>query len=260
MSSDFSLTFLSSLTPGEIAYCCAVLLLAYGLRGSSGFGGVVGLPLIALVIPVKVLAPAWSLLGIASSLTILGRDRAHIATRAFLAFLPWCALGIGIGLVLFKALQAEALARALGALILFYAGHALWRTASPGMRDPLPAWLMRPAASALSGAVGTMFGAMATIFFAMYLDSHTLEKQAFRATISAMLLSLSVVRVIGYASVGELTAESLAVFLAALPAMAIGIYAGGRIHARISETAFRRLVCAILIVSAIPLLLRQESR
>jgi uncharacterized membrane protein YfcA len=248
--------FFGSLTAGEIAYCCAVLLVAYSLRGSSGFGGVIGLPLLALVIPVKVLAPAWSLLGIASSAAILGRDRAHVARRAFAQFLPWCALGIGIGLFLFKMLDAVVLARALGVLILLYACYMIWLTVRPQARDPLPAALLGPAAGALSGVVGTMFGAMATIFFAMYLNAHALEKHAFRATISAMLLALSLVRTVAYAAVGELSAESLAVFAAALPAMALGIYAGSRIHARISEKAFKRLVCAILVACAIPLLLK----
>ena len=101
-----------------------------------------------------------------------------------------------------------------------------------------------------------MFGAMASIFFAVYLNAYAMEKHAFRATISAMLLSLSLIRLVAYASVGELTAESLALFAAALPAMALGIYAGSRIHARISEKAFKRLVCAILLACAIPLLLK----
>ncbi len=48
----------------ELAYCIAVLLFTFALRGSLGFGGAVGLPLLALVIPVKILAPAWSLVGI----------------------------------------------------------------------------------------------------------------------------------------------------------------------------------------------------
>jgi len=237
------------LSAAEIAYCGVVLLLAYSLRGSSGFGAVIGMPLLALVIPVKVLAPAWTLLGIASSLAILGKDRAHVAKRPFIAFLPWCALGIAIGLFFFKTLDAVALARALGVLILLYAAYSIWLT------QKVPS-IVRPAASVLSGAVGTMFGAMATIFFAMYLQANALEKHAFRATISAMLLALSVVRAIAYVSVGEFSAESMVVFLAALPAMALGIWVGGRIHAKISETAFKRLVCAILVVCAIPLLLK----
>ena len=80
------------------------MLLAYGLRGSTGFGGAVGMPLLALVLPIKILIPVWTLLGFASSVAILGRDRRHVARRDFIAFLPWCVLGIAIGLYLFKTL------------------------------------------------------------------------------------------------------------------------------------------------------------
>ena len=38
---------------------------------------------------------------------------------------------------------------------------------------------VRPAAGALSGVVGTMFGAMASIFFAMYLNACALDKRGF---------------------------------------------------------------------------------
>ena len=233
-----------------------MLLVAYSLRGSTGFGGLIGMPLLALVIPVKVLAPAWTLLGIASSATILGGDRAHVDKRAFALFLPWCIVGIGAGLYLFEVLDTLALARALGVMILLYACYMGWLILHPQARDPLPAGAVRPAAGVLSGVVGTMFGAMASIFFAMYLNACALEKQAFRATISAMLLALSLIRLVAYAAVGELGAESLVVFVAALPAMGLGIYLGGRLHARMSETLFKGLVCAILVVCAIPLLLR----
>ena len=232
------------------------MLVAYSLRGSTGFGGLIGMPLLALVIPVKVLAPAWTLLGIASSATILGGDRAYVDKRAFASFLPWCLVGIGAGLYLFKVLEAAALARALGVLVLLYAAYTAWLIAQPQARDPLPAGAVRPAAGVLSGVVGTMFGAMASIFFAMYLNACALDKRAFRATISAMLLALSLIRLVAYAAVGELGAESLAVFATALPIMGLGIYLGGRIHARMSEGLFKGLVCAILVVCAIPLLLR----
>ena len=214
------------------------------------------MPLLALVIPVKVLAPAWTLLGIASSATILGGDRAYVDKRVFVSFLPWCIAGIGAGLYLFKTLDAQMLGRALGVLVLAYAGYMAWLIAQPASRDPLPAGAVRPAAGLLSGAVGTMFGAMASIFFAMYLNACALEKQAFRATISAMLLALSLIRLVAYAAVGELSAEALVLFAAALPAMGLGIYLGGRIHARMSEALFKALVCAILVICAMPLLLR----
>ena len=102
---------MQDLSPLELAYCVAVLLFTFALRGSLGFGGAIGLPLLALVIPVKVLAPAWSLIGIVSSAAIIGRDRKHVAKREFLRLLPGCALGIAAGLFFFKTLDAVLLAR-----------------------------------------------------------------------------------------------------------------------------------------------------
>jgi uncharacterized membrane protein YfcA len=239
----------------ELAYCIAVLLFTFALRGSLGFGGAVGLPLLALVIPVKVLAPAWSLIGIASSAAIIGRDRKHVAKREFLWLLPGCALGIAAGLFFFKTLDAAILARSLGAFIILYAIYSLWMsTRPPGSAPPVPPALLRPLASFFSGAVGTLFGSMASIFFAMYLDASGANKQAFRATLSAMLMTLSVARTIGYAAVHELTLDSFILCAAALPAMGLGLLVGDRIYSGLSQTAFQRVVCAALFLCGVPLL------
>ena len=248
---------MAALSPLELAYCAAVLLLAYGLRGSTGFGGAVGMPLLALVLPIKALVPVWTLLGFTSSVAILGRDRRHVSRRAFVEFIPWCLLGIAIGLYFFKTLDARTLARGLGVLVLGYAIYSWWGSlrppANPRHRVPRA---FGPVAGALSGAVGTIFGTMGTVFFSMYLDALGLAKEAFRATVSAMLLALSCARGIGYFAVGEFTAETWLMFAAAFPLMLVGIYIGDRIHVNLSERTFRRLVSATLFLCGIPLLLR----
>jgi uncharacterized membrane protein YfcA len=116
--------------------------------------------------------------------------------------------------------------------------------------------VLRPAARFLSGAVGTLFGSMASIFFAMYLDASGAGKQAFRATLSAMLMTLSVARTVGYAAVNELTPDSFILCAAALPAMGIGLLVGERIHSGLSQAAFQRMVCAALFLCGVPLLLK----
>ncbi|MGH8690320.1 MAG: TSUP family transporter, partial [Burkholderiales bacterium] len=232
-----------------------MLLLNFTLRGSLGFGGALGLPLLALVIPVKILAPAWSLVGIVSSAAIIGKDRQHVAKRELLGLLPGCALGVAAGLFAFKTLDAALLARALGAFIILYAAYTLWMSTQPaGTRPPVPPAVLKPAASFLSGTVGTMFGAMASIFFAIYLDASGARKHTFRATLSAMLLTLSVARAIGYAAVDELTLDSFILCAAALPAMGIGLLVGDRIHTGLSERTFKRLVCAALLACGLPLI------
>jgi uncharacterized membrane protein YfcA len=239
---------LLDLSPLALAYCVLVLLLNFTLRGSLGFGGALGLPLLALAIPVKVIAPAWSLIGIVSSVAIVGRGRRHIDWREFTGLLPGCALGIAAGLFIFKAVDTVTLGRALGAFIIAYAVYSWWK---PAFR--LKA--LRPAASVLSGIVGTIFGAMATIFFAMYLDAGRMTKDAFRATMSAMILTISVARTAGYAAVGELTLDSWILCAASIPAMGVGLLVGDRLHTGLSPLAFQRFVCVALGACGIALLL-----
>ena len=251
---------MSALTATELIYCAAILLLAYGLRGSTGFGGSVGMPMLALVVPIKILVPAWTLLGLVSSLAILGKDRRHVDVKRFLVFIPWCALGIVVGLYFFATLDSRTLLRALGVMVMVYSAYFYWTTLRPSAVSELPLRpaprFLSPLAAWLAGLVGALFGAMATVFFAMYLDVRAMPKAAFRATVSAMLLTLCVGRGLGYWAVGEFTREVWIAFAMALPLMLIGIWAGDRIHVNLSELAFKRLVCVVLLLCGIPLLLR----
>lgn len=250
---------MSQLSPLELAYCALVLLLAYGLRGSTGFGGSVGMPLLALVVPIKILVPAWTLLGLVSSLAILGKDRKLVDVRKVLVFVPWCALGVAVGLYFFATLDSRTLLRALGVMVLAYSGYFFWTTLAapkPGSTPGSPPKFLSLLAAGLAGVVGALFGAMATVFFAMYLDVRTMAKTVFRATISAMLLCLCVGRGLGYWAVGEFTREVWIAFAMAAPVMFFGIWLGDRIHLRLSELAFKRVVCGVLVLCGIPLLLR----
>jgi uncharacterized membrane protein YfcA len=245
-----------SLSPWALAYCALALLFAYGLRGSTGFGGALGMAMLVAVLPFKVVVPAWTLLSIASSIAILGHDRRHIAWRDVLPFLPWCVAGIAVGLYVFTSLDSRTLANALGALVFVYAGHSLWTSVRPSHGLRLPAALVVPVNGVAAGATGTVFGTMASLFFVMYLEARRLAKHAFRATMSALLLSMSLVRGIGYYAVGEFTRDALLVFAAAFPFMLLGIYLGNRVHVRLSELAFRRLVGATLMACSVPLMLK----
>jgi uncharacterized membrane protein YfcA len=241
-----------------------VIVASYTLRGSTGFGAAAGMPLLALVLPIKLLVPVWTLLGIASSVTIVARDRRLIATRELMRTLPTGLVGITIGLTLFKTLDARALAQGLGLVVACYGLYAVWGTFRPMFAapqkpavPPKPSRLPAALAGIAGGAVGTMFGTMASVFYAIYFDAIRLTKDRFRATMSAMILTLSIVRGIGYAAVGEFGRDVLIAFALAFPLMLIGIFIGDRFHAGMSDTTFRRLVGAVLIVSGIALLVRR---
>jgi uncharacterized membrane protein YfcA len=230
------------------------MVASYALRGSTGFGAAAAMPLMALIIPLKVLIPAWTLIGLTAGLTLLGRDRAHIAWSDMARLLPSCLVGIAIGLYVFTSLDSATLARGLGVLIVLYGAYSLWLTGGQQTGWQASPRLIAPIAGALGGSVGTTFGTMASVFFAIYFDVLRMAKEQFRASMSAILVALGIVRGLGYWVVGEYTRDVLITVAIALPMMLVGIFIGNRIHTGLSDLAFRRLVSGALIVSGLALL------
>jgi len=247
---------IQSLSTPEIVYCCVVIVLAYAARGSTGFGAAAAMPLMGLVVPMKVLVPAWTLLGIVAGASLMGVDRRNISWMDIARVLPTCLIGIGLGVWLFTQLDARTLAQGLGLLVIAYGVYAAWGTFRPLKPPQLPGNIVGPIAGLVGGMVGATFGTLASLFFAIYLDAIRLAKEAFRATMTALLLALTVARGIGYWMVGEFNRDVLLMFAATLPMMLIGIFIGDRIHTGLDDTTFRRLVSGALIVSGLALLVK----
>lgn len=246
---------MDALTLPELVYFGLVLVMSYSVRGSAGFGGAT-VPLLAIVMSLKLVVPLVTFLGLLSSSAILLKDHRHVSWRDTWIVIPYCVIGVLIGLYFFKTLDARALARALGILVLAYGSYSLWVTVRPGFRFRFPLKVVAPLMGSAAGFIGTLFGAMAGIFFAIYLDYLKLGKNEFRATIAAILFALGLFRGLGYISVGAFDSEVLIVCAAAVPLMAIGIFLGNRIHANLNQIAFKRFVALIFLASSVPLLLR----
>ena len=139
---------------------------------------------------------------------------------------------------------------------MFLTAYALWslRPHAPPRAEP-----RRPVAiaSGISGAVvATLFGGMAGPFFAVYLDALRLGRARFRATMSTVLFLLSIVRIAGYGGLGLYDARVGALFLALMPVMIVGMVAGERLHQRLSDARFEKIVAVLLVASGIALALK----
>jgi hypothetical protein len=244
---------MSSLSPAEIAYCCVVLVLSFAVRGGIGFGAA-ALPLIALVLPMKLVVPVFTVLGIFSSWSIVFHDARHVDWPELRRLFPYTVGGALVGLYFYNAFDARSLAQGLGALVLAYGSLSLWQSLRPGRAWRWPPRLVLPVTGTLAGIVGTLFGAMAGVFYAIYLDMRNPGKHRFRATVAATLLLLGVVRGSGYFAVGAYDQEALLATAISLPLMYIGVALGNRVHANLSEAAFRRLLAVVLIGSGVPLI------
>ena len=82
-----------------------MIVVSYAVRGSTGFGAAAAMPLLGLVVPIKILVPAWSLLGAASSIALVAREYRQVALRELVRTIPSGLVGIAIGLTVFKLLM-----------------------------------------------------------------------------------------------------------------------------------------------------------
>jgi uncharacterized membrane protein YfcA len=236
-----------------LAYSFAVIVIAYSLRGGTGFGAAIAMPLLAIVVPMKLLVPAWSVLSVVAGATILRHVYDKIAWADVRPLMPSCMLGIALGLAFYKALDSPTLARGLGILVFLYGVFSL--TAS---FRPAPTWQLAPSTLAkvsglIGGAVGTTFGALTSLSFAVYFDAIRMPSEQFRATMSAALVTMGLVRALGYLATGEFTAQVWVLLAITLPMVLVGIYIGNRLQAELNELMFRRLVSLTLIVSGFAL-------
>ena len=246
---------MATLSPAELLYFCVIIFISYAIRGSAGFGGVT-IPLLAWVVSLKIAVPMVTFLGLISSIAILRTDYRHIAWRDLWPLLPWTTLGVAIGIYFFKVLDATTLARILGGFVLCYGAYALLATwCAPG-KLKLPMSAIIPIAGTFAGCIGTLFGSMAGMFFAIYLDILRHGRAVFRATVAAILFALGILRGGAYVITGEFNQDVMTACAIALPVMGLGIFVGNRIHANLNDIAFKRLVASILMVSGLPLLLR----
>jgi uncharacterized membrane protein YfcA len=71
-----------------------------------------------------------------------------------------------------------------------------------------------------------------------------------------MLMALSIVRAIGYVAVNELTLDSFILTAAAVPAMGLGLLVGDRVYGGLSERAYKRVVCAALLICGVLLIVK----
>ncbi|MGA7984522.1 MAG: sulfite exporter TauE/SafE family protein, partial [Burkholderiales bacterium] len=111
----------------QLAWCALVVVVAYTLRGATGFGaGVAAIPLLVFVLPLRTVIPVITTLGIVASFGQTVREFRHVEWRGVRGLLLPTVAGAAAGLWLFKALHPELLRQALA---LFIIAYALWTLA-----------------------------------------------------------------------------------------------------------------------------------
>lgn len=248
---------MESLSNWQLLFCALVVTLAFTVRGGTGFGGgAIAVPMLALVFPLPVTVPVVTVLNMLSSIGHGIADWRHIVWRAIWHILPGSLVGVLIGLYFLGSFDAKPLSRALGAFVVLY---ALYMMLLAGRVLPVPKrWLpvVIVLTSTSAGFIGSLFGGAAGPLYVIYLNALRLGRDAFRVTITSIMLFQGVTRMAGYAVMGLYDRHVLMLLAAALPTMLFGSWLGAKLIRRVNAEWFNRAIGVVLLASGSALLIK----
>ena len=248
---------MESISNWQMLFSAAVIVVAFAVRGGAGFGGgAVAVPLLSLVFPVQLTVPVVTVLNMLSSIGHGIVDWRKIAWQQIWRILPGSLLGVFIGIYLLSLIDPQPLARALGAFVVLYAIYVLvFANRTPVIPQR---WLLVAAGviSMTAGIIGSLFGGAAGPVYVIYLNTVRLGKDAFRVTITTIMLFQGLTRIAGYAALGLYDTKVLTLLALAVPVMVLGSWLGARVVRRLNQELFNRAIAGVLLVSGAALLLK----
>lgn len=236
------------MTAFEIIYAVGVLLLAYFIRGISGFGsGLVSVPLLALVFPLSLVVPAILLLDFTASLVLGGVNFRQVRWDEVKPLVPFGMIGVALGTTLLVSLPREPLLIALGIFILIFALRSLLNL--HGDKPVSRKWAAP--ASLAGGTVGGMFGTGGPPYV-IYLQHRLQDKGELRATLSGVFFLEGLFRIGSFVAAGLLVQSEVWLgFLLGLPIVFAGLYGGSHVHTGLSQAQMVRVIGILLLLSGL---------
>ncbi len=239
----------------DLALIAAGGFLAALVVGSAGFA----FAIIVTGVWIYVLPPAQIVLLAAVCATLLHiasiwRFRREIEFRLLWPFVLGGVLGVPLGVLALQRLDAALFRHVFGAFMIAYSCYMLWRPHFPVARlssnqariaDGMVGWV-----SGILGGFALLHGTLPTIWCSL----RGWDKQRSRCVYQPYILITGIVVMLCVGLNIDIDRTQLMLPLAAaLPAMALGLWAGMRVFSVISEEHFRRLVLWLILASGISL-------
>jgi uncharacterized protein len=232
-------------------YVVLVIFLATLIRSTIGFGeALVGVPLLALRIPVAIAAPLAVAVSVGIAALVVVQDWRQIEVRSAGWLVGASLLGIPFGLLLLTTASDTVVKLILGVVIAGFAIYSLVARTQRHLHEDHRAWLL--GAGFCSGVLGGAYG-MNGPPLAIYGALRRWSPQQFRATLQGYFLAASIAGLIGYAAVGLWRPEVTRYFVLCVPGVCVGVVVGRWLNRRLSGAGFFRVVYVGLIVTGVAL-------
>ena len=236
-----------------------IIFCAYFIFGVSGFGAsLVAVPLLVQLYPLTTVVPMMVLMDICASLYLGGKSSKEADKRELLWLFPFTLVGMVIGITLLISVPSEPLLIILG----IFAGANGLRVLTKkkvDLRTPISKWWAMP--FGFFGGIFTALFATGGAIYASYLEMRMRDPRMLRATMAFAILILTGMRVV-FMLISELLLQLDLIVLAIsmLVPMILGLWAGSKVHSRLSGPNILRIYGGILLFSGTMLLLKEVPK
>jgi uncharacterized membrane protein YfcA len=208
--------------------------------------------------PLTTVVPMMVLLDICASLYLGGKSSKEADKRELLWLFPFTLVGMVIGITLLINAPSEPLLVVLG----IFAGANGLRVLTKKkveLRTPISKWWAMP--FGFFGGIFTALFATGGAIYASYLEMRMRDPRMLRATMAFAILILTSMRFV-FMLISELLLQLDLIVLAIsmLVPMILGLWAGSKVHSRLSGSNILRIYGSILLFSGAMLLLKEVPK
>jgi len=230
-----------------------LVLMAYVVYGLIGFGAsIVGIPLLAQIIPLKLAVPLMLIMDLVSGFFMGMRNKKDVDRKELRVLLAWMAVGMIIGVTLLVNAPEAILLVLLGAFALSQSGKNL--LLKPNLKPISAAW--GGVYCTVGGIFTSLYGTGGPIYV-VYLSRKIHEEAKRRATMATLIFLSGFGRLALFLIAGIMLQADLLIFaLAALPMSLLGTYAGSRLRKRLSLVRMTQVVWLVVGLAGLLLLAR----
>jgi len=236
-----------------IVTAALAVTLAYTVFGLTGFGAaIVGVPLLAHVVPIRFAVPMMLVFDLCAGLLLGLKNRHEVDKGALLRIAPFVAIGMALGVTALVRAPERWLLALLGALVFGYAAWSLLRRGAPrpiGAAGAMPAGMAGGVFTALYGSGGPIY----TVYLARRLG----EPSRLRATMAVLIFCTAWARLALFSATGLMFQPSLLNLAAVLlPCAVAGYFIGSHLHRRLAPRHAARAIWILLLASGASLVWR----
>ncbi|WP_336490858.1 sulfite exporter TauE/SafE family protein [Methylobacterium nigriterrae] len=241
------------LTAATIVVAFAGVFLICFMKGAFGGGfAIVGIPLLSIVMEPVTAGGLLAPLFVAMDLFALRYWRPSTWSKPDLVLLlPGLVIGIGLGYLLFRALDHRAIAIVMAVITLIFVG--LWFVGGARM-TVRPRSARKAVTAGLTSGITTMVAHSGGPPLAMYLLPLGLSKEVYAGTTSLFFTVGNLLKAAPWLLLVKPSGNVWILMVICALAIPIGVWLGWRLHGRLDQRQLYRACYGLLIVTALKLL------